>query len=143
MQWRRCQNEKAPAGTDAFSEFGIFSFEFEKLERRTTTYPAHNQHCSRKSPPCQKRGRNMITKYDVKDLDRDSLPEEVLHELHEYENTGKELIAVSFYNTDDIDEDGHTLEMWELTFYEPFFSFEESDYDTDHFVRVCYSNWPT
>jgi hypothetical protein len=85
----------------------------------------------------------MITKYDVKDLDRDSLPEEVLHELHEYENTGKELIAVSFYNTDDIDEDGHTLEMWELTFYEPFFSFEESDYDTYHFVRVCYSNWPT
>jgi hypothetical protein len=85
----------------------------------------------------------MITKYDVTTLDRDSLPEKVLHELHEYENTGKELIAVSFYNTDDIDEDGHTLEMWELTFFEPFFSFEPSDYDTYHFVRVCYSNWPT
>jgi hypothetical protein len=87
--------------------------------------------------------RIMITKYDVTSLDRGSLPEEVLHELHEYENAGKELIAVSFYNTDDMDEDGHTLEMWELTFFEPFFSFEPSDYDTYDFVRVCYSNWPT
>lgn len=84
----------------------------------------------------------MITKYNLTDLDRNSLPDEVQHELNEHEGTGKELIAISFYNTDDIDEDGHTLEMWELTFYEPFFSFEESDYDTYHFVRVCYSNWP-
>jgi hypothetical protein len=86
----------------------------------------------------------MITKYNVTDLDRDSLPDEVQHELNEHEGTGKELIDVKFYDSSDIDgEEEYVLKMWELTFYEPFFSFEESDYDTYHFVRVCYLNWPT
>lgn len=81
----------------------------------------------------------MITKYDVTTLDRNSLPEEVLHEINECEGMGKELISIKQYGIDD----EFSEEIWDITFFEPFFSFEASSFDGFYFVRVCYSSWPT
>lgn len=83
----------------------------------------------------------MITKYDVTMLDRNSLPEEVLHEINEHEGLGYELVSIKKYDTSDM-TDGHINDIWDLTFFEPFFQFEASPFDTFHFARVCYSNWP-
>ena len=81
----------------------------------------------------------MTTKYDVTTLDRDSLPEEVLHEINECEGMGKELVSIKEYSPDEEFQE----DIWDLTFFEPFFSFEDSTFDSFYFVRVCYSNWPT
>jgi hypothetical protein len=82
----------------------------------------------------------MITKYDMTTLDRDSLPEEVLHEIHEYEDGfGRELVSIKRYDIDDeVNE-----KTFELVFFEAFFDFEPSPYDSFSFVRVCYQKWPT
>jgi hypothetical protein len=77
----------------------------------------------------------------VAPLDRDSLPEEVLHEIHEYEGMGRELVSIKvceFPADDNINE-----EMWNIVFYEPFFSFEASELDNFSFITVCYQKWPT
>lgn len=81
----------------------------------------------------------MITKYDVTTLDRDSLPERVLHEIKEQEGMGKKLIFIKVYDYPDDDINEAT---WHLTFYEPFFDFEASEYDNFMFVDVCYQKWP-
>ena len=83
----------------------------------------------------------MITKYDITDIDKNSLPEEVLHEINEYEGMGRELVSIERYDfpaDDEINE-----QIWEIVFYEPFFSFEASDFDSFSFVRVSYQKWPT
>jgi hypothetical protein len=72
-------------------------------------------------------------------LDRDSLPEKVLHEINEQEGMGKELISIKVY---DFDDDEINEQSWHLTFYEPFFSFEASECDNFTFVDVCYQKWP-
>ena len=82
----------------------------------------------------------MITRYDVTNLDRDSLPEEILHEINEYEGMGSELVSVKVINFDD---DEINESMWDITFFEPFFSFEASEFDYYSFIRVCYQKWPT
>ena len=82
----------------------------------------------------------MITRYDVTNLDRDSLPEEILHEINEYEGMGRELVSVKVINFDD---DEINESMWDITFFEPFFSFEASEFDRFFFIRVAYQKWPT
>ena len=83
----------------------------------------------------------MINKYDVTTLDRDSLPEEVLHEVNEYEGMGRELVSIERYDFPDDDEIND--QIWEIVFYEPFFSFEASEFDSFSFIRVSYQKWPT
>lgn len=82
----------------------------------------------------------MITKYDVTNLDRNSLPDEVQHEIGEYEGMGRELVSIKVYTYPDDDINEAT---WHLVFYEPFFSFESSEYDNFSFIDVCYQKWPT
>lgn len=83
----------------------------------------------------------MITRYDVTNLDRDSLPEEVLHEINEYEGMGRELVSIERYDFPADDEVND--EIWEIVFYEPFFSFEASEFDSFTFIRVSCQKWPT
>jgi hypothetical protein len=139
MLWLNAQNKKHLREQVLMQDGILFA---RKQGHDSEAVARFSEYCSKKSPPCQSEEVvNMLTKYDVTDLDRNSLPDEVQHEVHEYEGMGRELVSIKVYNYPD--DDDINEETWHLVFYEPFFSFESSEHDNFSFVDVCYQKWPT
>jgi hypothetical protein len=75
------------------------------------------------------------------DLEKiDTFPEEVQHEINEYEGMGRELVYVEHIQHD---ECGHKDDYWTIVYYEPLHQTgQTSPYDVFWFASLSYTSWP-
>jgi hypothetical protein len=64
-------------------------------------------------------------------------PEEVRHEIMEYEGMDRELVIVEHTSRE------NESDSWEIVYYEPLIKGEESPFDIFWFAYIRWSNWPT
>lgn len=70
------------------------------------------------------------------DLEKiDTFPEEVQHEINEYEGMGRELVYVEHIQNE---EDSY----WTIVYFEPFTRGKTSPYDVFWFASLSYTTWP-
>lgn len=66
-------------------------------------------------------------------------PEEVQHEINEYEGMGRELVHVEHIQHEKF---GHKDDYWTIVYFEPLTSGETSPYDVFWFASLSYMSWP-
>lgn len=70
------------------------------------------------------------------DLEKiDTFPEEVQHEINEYEGMGRELVYVEHIQHEENN-------YWTIVYFEPLTSGETSPYDVFWFASLSYMDWP-
>lgn len=76
-----------------------------------------------------------------KTLDKlDTFPEEVQHEINEYEGMGRELVYVEHIQHEEF---GHKDDYWTIVYYEPLHQTgQTSPYDVFWFASLSYTSWP-
>jgi hypothetical protein len=75
------------------------------------------------------------------DLEKiDTFPEEVQHEINEYEGMGRELVYVEHIQHE---EDNYVNNYWTIVYYEPLHQTgQTSPYDVFWFASLNYTSWP-
>ncbi len=66
-----------------------------------------------------------------------TFPEEVQHEITEYEGMGRELVSIE-HNWDE-----GKFDRWEIIYYHPLIAGEESPFDEFWMATIRWYSWPT